>query len=615
MRTKLTVLAAALLLVTVVAPANAEPPTLEEQIEASVVAGLEWLAAGQAPNGSYPGCEVVGRTGLVILKFIDRAQDLGLDPLSPDYEHHEVVQKGLDFIVARRIPTPIGVQPYGDPDSDGDGVGVYWGDPGCSGNHHQTYNTSIAAMVLAASGHPEEYLDPTFGDMLVDAVDFIAFGQGDHSWWRGGWGYNANDNFSDNSISGYATLALGYAQAAGIPIPQFVLDELDIWIGYIQNTSGGPNDGGSGYQSPTSWVNILKTGNLIYQMGLVGDTADTARVQDAVAYIERHWTDPGGSGTGTPGWLDHRQAMFAMMKGLEALGIDELDLGSGPEPWFPIVAQHLIDTQNPNGSWPRDPWDYQGPFALTAAWALLTLEKAVPVFDEPPECWAELVPIQVTETQGEFQVRYECTDDHEGLMVEADINGVPVEDGMMVDLIIFYDGQVVYEMLGGWIIKALEFLLTVHAVDSAGQEAWAYAEPVFENTYPDVGPPDAAVMPPGTPPPGAPPVTEWPPPPTVSLAPFLAAPEDCTAELTKMWGTWNQGTFRVDLSCQVDVATMEADINGYDVADGDMVELVKTWGTERAYDVFGIWRIEAPDFLLTLITTSPDGEWTATPDF
>ena len=60
---------------------------------------------------------------------------------------------------------------------------------------------------------------------------------------------------------------------------------------------------------------------------------------------------------------------------------------------------------------------------------------------------------------------------------------------------------------------------------------------------------------------------------------------------------------------------MAADINGYEVADGDLVELVTTWGTERAYDMFGMWRIEAPEFLLSLTTTAPDGNWTATPDF
>jgi len=85
------------------------------------------------------------------------------------------------------------------------------------------------------------------------------------------------------------------------------------------------------------------------------DTADTSRVQDAVDYIERHWTDTNPD----VGWLNHRQAMFTMMKGLSSLGIEYLDFGSGDVEWFPIVAQHLIDTQNPDGSWPHDNWGDQ----------------------------------------------------------------------------------------------------------------------------------------------------------------------------------------------------------------------------------------------------------------
>jgi hypothetical protein len=71
------------------------------------------------------------------------------------------------------------------------------------------------------------------------------------------------------------------------------------------------------------------------------------------------------------------------MKGLEAMGIDLLDLDGDDVPehdWFAEVAQHLIDTQNPDGSWP---WDCWGDEVLSTTWALLTLEKAVPTFEIP----------------------------------------------------------------------------------------------------------------------------------------------------------------------------------------------------------------------------------------
>jgi hypothetical protein len=128
-------------------------------------------------------------------------------------------------------------------------------------------------------------------------------------------------------------------------------------------------------------VNILKTGNLIYEMGMVGDDVSTGRVMDAIDYIERQWNGIDPWCGGAEMWRYNRQAMFTMMKGLEALQIDLLDLDGDGTPetdWFGEVAQHLIGTQNPDGSWPGDCW--AGP-VMSTAWALLTLEKAVPTFD------------------------------------------------------------------------------------------------------------------------------------------------------------------------------------------------------------------------------------------
>jgi len=339
---------------------------LEDDIETAVILGLGWLAEEQDSSGAWDlsSCDPVGATGLAVLKFEDRALDLGYDPLDPEYEYSEVVTLGLNYIESMKQTTAP--------------VGVFWMST-CW--NHEVYTTGIVMMALAASQHPELY-----GLLLQDALDWMSYAQADPDCGvhRGGWRYWPDLCDSDNSISGYATLGLGFAAAAppfgfGLSIPDVVKDELDIWIDVIQDDmNGDADDGGSHYTPFGGWVNILKTGNLIYEMGLVGDDATITRVEDAVNYIERHWYDAGGCGTG---WVDHRQAMFTMMKGLESLGIQYLYVG-GESPveidWFVEVATHLIATQNGDGSWPGDCWGGQ---VLSTAWALLTLEKAVPAFE------------------------------------------------------------------------------------------------------------------------------------------------------------------------------------------------------------------------------------------
>lgn len=365
-----------------IVPAQAATP---EEIEEAIEKSLVWLAAQQAPDGGWGCmgcCERISYTGLGVLKYNSRAIELGLDPLDPAFPYSANVQAGLNYIMANVQVQPIAVEPAGDPDGNGNGIGVFW-DSGCG--WHQIYNTGIAMMALATSGHPELY-----GSTLQDAVDYMAWAQVDSDCGvhRGGWRYGPEACDSDNSNTGYVTLGLGYAQAHppygfGLTVPQWVKNELSIWIDLIQDdVNGDSDDGGSWYDPWSPWVNTLKTGNLIYEMALAGDTVATGRVQDALDYIERHWSNADWCGSG---WLNHRQAMFTMMKGFESLNIQMIDLdgdGVAEYDWYDEVSSHLVATQNADGSWPPDCWGDQ---VLSTEWAYLTLARVVPPVNEPPD--------------------------------------------------------------------------------------------------------------------------------------------------------------------------------------------------------------------------------------
>jgi glutamine cyclotransferase len=360
------------------------PPPLQDQIETAVVSGLAWLANQQNEDGSwgyYPGgCDRVAYTGLAVLKFETRAIELGLDPMGEEYVYAAQVVDGLAYIVANAHDLSISIQPAGDPDTNGNGEGIYFNQSEC-GPSHDIYNTGIAMMAIAASGHPELY-----ADLLQDAVDYTAWAQADETCGvhRGGWRYWP-DCWSDNSNTGYVTLGLGFAEAPppfgfGLTVPQFVKDELSIWVDIIQDdVDGDPDDGGSWYEPYWSWVNILKTGNLIFEMVLVGDTVGAPRLQDALDYIERHWQDQNID----PGWgynvyPANYQALFILKKGLDFARIPLIDLdgdGTPEHDWFSEIATVVLNQQNEDGSWPWCDW---GDPILCTTWALLSLEPFVP---------------------------------------------------------------------------------------------------------------------------------------------------------------------------------------------------------------------------------------------
>ncbi|UCG94322.1 MAG: hypothetical protein JSW13_00710 [Candidatus Aerophobus sp.] len=367
----------------------------KEEIEASIDAGIAWLVAQQNADGSwgYYSYYQVASTGLAVIKLEDRAFELGFDsPFDPGYPYSANVIAGLDFLFSNAHTISIIPQPAGNPDTNGNNIGVY------IARGYYTYETGIALMAIAGSRDPSMIVTTgplsgwTYGQVIQDMVDYLAFGQTDApAPDRGGWGYIHNQTpYSDNSNSGYAVLGLDFAESPtfgfNATVPAFVKSELNFWINNIQDpVNGDTNDGGSWYRTNWSWVNILKTGNLIYQMAFYGDTQSAQRVIEAVDYIERHWndnnTDPGFRGY--PGGIPHYQSMYCLMKGLERMGIETINVGGSDIDWFDEISTIIVDSQNADGSWPRDRYDYGYPYVLTAGWALLTLERVVPAIIVP----------------------------------------------------------------------------------------------------------------------------------------------------------------------------------------------------------------------------------------
>jgi uncharacterized repeat protein (TIGR01451 family) len=360
----------------------ATPSDINEAIDK----GVAWLAAQQNSSTGYweDGAEEDvyrdGPTGLALIKLQERAFELGYTPFDPCYPYKQNVEKGLTYLFSQMSVIHISTQLHGNPDTDGDGNGV--------SVNASTYYTGIALMAIASSRAPDRVVNlpgsPVNGwkykEVLQDMVDYMAFGQIDSGYGRGGWGYSHNnDEWYDNSNSGYAVSGLGFAESPrygfNCVIPQFIKDELNIWIDYIQ-ADGGDDDGGSGYSWPGEWVNILKTGNLVFQMTFAGRDSNDPDFQRALAYIGRTWNDssqnPGWRGNPAEGISPHCQAMYCTANGLQYSDINTIDVNSVERDWYADFADAIVNAQQVDGNWPDDPY---GGTILATEWALLTLEK------------------------------------------------------------------------------------------------------------------------------------------------------------------------------------------------------------------------------------------------
>lgn len=337
----------------------------EEDIQSAIDAGVEWLVEQQLATGQFRvSSNELACTSYAVMKLLDRAYETEKDPFeensgAPDYYmYHGNITAGLDYVFLAA-----------------DTYNLTGTDIVFSKLVHETYNTGIVMMAIAASRTPNRVVVST--NLLVNGLTYQQVVQGCVNYFEaaqnpdGAWRYWYTNEPSDNSNTGYASLGLRYAEEFGCTVPQALKNNLSPWLDLIQDdVNGDANDGGSHYTVGGGWVNILKTGHLLQEFDFVGDGVGVQRVDDAVDYMERHWNDANDD----PGWQNHYQAMYCAMKGLVAQGIETIDVG-GPVDWFDEIADHILATQNPDGSWPSDYW---GDPLLATEWALLTLERIAP---------------------------------------------------------------------------------------------------------------------------------------------------------------------------------------------------------------------------------------------
>jgi len=453
----ITVVFVAILVLSMMTVLTARAAT-EEEIEDAIALGVAYLAGQQNPDGSWGLKDSVktAYTGLVLMKLQMRAYELGYEsPFDPAYPYSSNVISGWSFIFStdgagNPLYAPkqtLSLQDHtggasgtvDDPDTNRNGYGIYFDNPW---PFYSVYTTGIVLMALQASGTPNRPNDggidydgdgfaDTFGQIAQDAVDWLAWAQGDSGNDEGGWAYWALDNqmmndWTDNSNGGYAVLGLAAGEGFGCTVPAWVRTELNVWITTIQDpVDGDPDDGGSYYNpdwGPT-WENELKTGNLIFEMTFYGDVPGVPRFDAAMDYIERHWNDMNND----PGWgygisPSNYQAMFCLMKGFEYSGIDLIDLDGDDTPehdWYDEFADVLISQQNPDGSW------YMGGYGdavIDTAWALLTLEKVAPpppiitvYVDIKPGSWPNPINIR---SKGVFAVAICGTEEFDVMTID-----------------------------------------------------------------------------------------------------------------------------------------------------------------------------------------------------
>lgn len=357
-------------LVACAATAGTALAATEAEKRAAIDSGLAWLAANQRADGAWTYDFSEGdtaATAAALLAFLEEK-----DNWAANYQ--PVVDLGLSYIFGRGQLVGIGPQPAGNPDTNGNQLGVKFVPGGANGR--DTYVTGLVLPVIAklAADTPDAVVGAgplagqTYRTLVQDTVDYFAWGQNDSGYAQGAWRYYANSGDADNSTAQWPPIGMLYAQVVpGATVPAFVRQELRIWIDYIQNPNGG-----SGYDGPFNIVNEAKTGGLLAEMAFAGYNGTSSGPGDnsdragALAFLDTHWRN--FANNTWDGNFAHPYAMWSIYKGLETtIGLDNAtaitnlltDCGAGRGAqdvgdvcnWFEDYAEWLVTSQAGDGSW------------------------------------------------------------------------------------------------------------------------------------------------------------------------------------------------------------------------------------------------------------------------
>jgi len=356
------------------------------EINNAISKGLAYLASQQQAGGywNYGGYEV-SATSAAVLAMLEQGNSESAGTYSAN------VKSGLQYIFAAAS-------------YDAANNRVWWGP-------EDSYQTGLALSTIASTQTPNAVVGAgplagmTYKQVAEAVVKYFVEGQntpannGVVNQYRGGWHYGFQAGDSDNSTSQWPVVGLLFAQSKmGITVPAQVGNELSFWTGYIQDLTGtaatNPLHGSSGYMTPQQINSVSKTGGLLLEFYLEGRNKTDPSVQAAIDFIDRNWTT-GGVFAGAPwdGNFGQPYSMWSVYKGLQVMiGLEDTTAITNLRPagtvdpgktwnWYQDYADYLVNSQNPDGSWPGYSYWYG---ALADGWyinMLLATQIAPP---QPP---------------------------------------------------------------------------------------------------------------------------------------------------------------------------------------------------------------------------------------
>lgn len=317
---------------------SALPPKEWSRVEASVDAGLRWLASQQAADGQFPSDPVAqpAVTSLAIMAFLSRGH-------VPDHGRYgEQISKAIDFVLStqkrRGYFCLLPLTPSG-------------GTPNTSQTVH--YNHAIAGLMLGevygmTTGERSRNIEESLANALLYTRE-VQTRTKSHPAFEGGFRYGYPDSpsaQSDMSITGWSLMFLRSARNAEFQVPKQYFDEgLDFVERCFVEESDQREAGVFSYLPPDAPggekrnVTLANTASAMLTL-ILGGRHDTEMIQAGTAWFQSH---------------DYPRPWQNGFFYLASYYSSQATAQVGGDTWnqvYPQIARNMIEEQSADGSWP-----------------------------------------------------------------------------------------------------------------------------------------------------------------------------------------------------------------------------------------------------------------------
>jgi hypothetical protein len=290
--------------------------------ERAVTRALDYLATNQNPDGSWVSSSYTsdcGIVGLCALAFMSAGHQPGRG------RYGRVLSKAVDYLAQSVQRT-----------------GLVYNTSGSAGP--PMYGHGFATLALAELYGQSRRKD--LRDKLERSVRLILTTQND----EGGWRYQPRVADADISVCVCQVMALRAAHNAGVPVPRATIDRA---LEYMKRCANN-YDGGFSYMPSQRGSGPARTGAGVLSLIVMGQ-GGVEEVKRGLEYLLAH-----------PPGVREQHLFYGLYYGTQAMYQAG---GAYWRFWFPRVADLLVASQRPDGSWSDGPG-----LAYATAMGILTLQ-------------------------------------------------------------------------------------------------------------------------------------------------------------------------------------------------------------------------------------------------